>query len=165
MINVRSIRQEHISKGAPVLVEVVSLECDLLPKGEVRGGLPRSVAEGLALFGAVDAAQPDTLRVGVVQDLDRVAIEDGDDGAGKVCRIYGTGSVASFTERPTMDNLSHHLFKRLVVRKPPSPPYRLQKDEWSKIRAYRRPPSLSSVSASSGTRSDKSSDYPRLALR
>jgi hypothetical protein len=31
------------------------------------------------------------------------------------------------------------LFKRLVVRKPPSPSYRLQKDEWSKIRAYRRP--------------------------
>ena len=31
------------------------------------------------------------------------------------------------------------LFKRLVVRKPPSLPYRLQKDEWSKIRAYRRP--------------------------
>ncbi|NWF73460.1 MAG: hypothetical protein HXY51_10540 [Nitrospirae bacterium] len=31
------------------------------------------------------------------------------------------------------------LIKRLVVRKPPSRPYRLQKDEWSKIRAYRRP--------------------------
>jgi len=31
------------------------------------------------------------------------------------------------------------LIKRLVVRKPPSLPYRLQKDEWSKIRGYRRP--------------------------
>jgi|GEM_PF-1381825 hypothetical protein len=31
------------------------------------------------------------------------------------------------------------LIKRLVVRKPPSPPYRLQKDEWSKIRGYKRP--------------------------
>ncbi len=31
------------------------------------------------------------------------------------------------------------LIKRLVVRKPPSLPYRLQRDEWSKIRGYRRP--------------------------
>ncbi len=31
------------------------------------------------------------------------------------------------------------LIKRLMVRKPPSRPYRHQKDEWSKIRAYRRP--------------------------
>lgn len=31
------------------------------------------------------------------------------------------------------------LIKRLVVRKPPSLPYRLQKDEWSKIRGYRPP--------------------------
>lgn len=31
------------------------------------------------------------------------------------------------------------LVKRLVVRKPPSLPYRLQRDEWSKIRGYRRP--------------------------
>jgi hypothetical protein len=31
------------------------------------------------------------------------------------------------------------LIKRLVVRKPSSLPYRLQKDEWSKIRGYRRP--------------------------
>jgi hypothetical protein len=31
------------------------------------------------------------------------------------------------------------LIKRLVVRRPPSLPYRLQKDEWSKIRGYRRP--------------------------
>ncbi len=31
------------------------------------------------------------------------------------------------------------LAERLVVRKPASRPYRLQKDEWAKIRAYRRP--------------------------
>jgi hypothetical protein len=31
------------------------------------------------------------------------------------------------------------LIRRLVVRNPPSLPYRLQKDEWSKIRGYRRP--------------------------
>jgi hypothetical protein len=38
----------------------------------------------LALLGAVDAAEADTLRVGVVQDFDGVAVEDGDDGAGEV---------------------------------------------------------------------------------
>jgi hypothetical protein len=31
------------------------------------------------------------------------------------------------------------LIKRLVVRKPPSVPYRMPKDEWSKIRGYRPP--------------------------
>lgn len=31
------------------------------------------------------------------------------------------------------------LIKRLVVRKPPSPPYRHPEDEWSKVRGYRRP--------------------------
>jgi hypothetical protein len=31
------------------------------------------------------------------------------------------------------------LIKRLVVRKRPSLPYHLPKDEWPKIRAYRRP--------------------------
>jgi hypothetical protein len=31
------------------------------------------------------------------------------------------------------------LIKRLVIRKPPLRPYRLQKDEWSKVRGYRRP--------------------------
>jgi hypothetical protein len=49
--------------------------------------------------------------------------------------------------RPMMMKLLHALsitalillIKRLVIRKPPSPPYRLQKDEWSKVRGYRRP--------------------------
>ena len=31
---------------------------------------------------AVDTAEADTLRMGVVQDFDGVAVEDGDDGAG-----------------------------------------------------------------------------------
>ena len=31
------------------------------------------------------------------------------------------------------------LIKRLVVRKPPLLPYRLQNDEWSQIRGYKRP--------------------------
>jgi hypothetical protein len=37
------------------------------------------LAEGLAFLRAVDATEADTLRVGVVQDFDGVAVEDGDD--------------------------------------------------------------------------------------
>jgi hypothetical protein len=44
----------------------------------------------LAFLRAVDAAETDTLRVGVVQDFDGVAVEDGDDGAGEVsCSFHG----------------------------------------------------------------------------
>lgn len=42
------------------------------------------LAVGLPLLGAVDTAQADTFRVLVVQDFDRVTIEDRDDGAGEV---------------------------------------------------------------------------------
>ena len=40
-----------------------------------------SVAEGLAVLRAVDDAEADAVRVGVVQDFDGVAVEDEDDGA------------------------------------------------------------------------------------
>jgi hypothetical protein len=43
----------------------------------------RSLAKGLAFLRTVDATQSDTLRVLVVQDFEGVAVEDGDDGAGK----------------------------------------------------------------------------------
>ena len=42
----------------------------------------------MPLLRAVDAAEPDTLRVGVVQDFDRVAVEDGDDLAGEVSKRF-----------------------------------------------------------------------------
>jgi hypothetical protein len=38
----------------------------------------------LACLRAVDAAEADTLRVGVVQDFDGIAVEDGDNRAGEV---------------------------------------------------------------------------------
>lgn len=44
----------------------------------------RSLAVGLAFFRAVDATETDTLRVGVVQDFDGIALEDGNNGAGEV---------------------------------------------------------------------------------
>lgn len=39
MIDVIAIRQEHIGKGALVLVETVRLERDFLPEGEVSDGV------------------------------------------------------------------------------------------------------------------------------
>jgi len=39
VIDVGAIRQEHIGKGAPVLVEAVGLKCDFLPEGEVSDGV------------------------------------------------------------------------------------------------------------------------------
>jgi hypothetical protein len=42
------------------------------------------VAIGLALLWTVDAVETDTLRAGVVQNFDGVAVEDGDDEAGEV---------------------------------------------------------------------------------
>lgn len=41
------------------------------------------------------------------------------------------------------------LFKRLVIRRPPSRPSRVQKDRWSKIRGYRRSSQVSSLRQSS----------------
>lgn len=38
MIDIGAIGQEHLGKGAPVLVLAVSLERDILSKREVRGG-------------------------------------------------------------------------------------------------------------------------------
>jgi len=43
----------------------------------------------LAVLRAVDPAEVDAFRVLVVQDFDRVAVEDGDDGAGEIS-IGGT---------------------------------------------------------------------------
>jgi len=49
----------------------------------------------LALLRAVDAAEADKLRVGVVQDLDGVAVEDGDNGAGEVIGVWIPGIAES----------------------------------------------------------------------
>ena len=75
MIDVGAIGQKHISKGAPILVEAVSLERHVLTKDQLRGRLLRSLPVGLAFLWTVDALESDTLRVLVVQDFDRVAVE------------------------------------------------------------------------------------------
>lgn len=43
VIGVCPIRQEHIGKGAPILVVTVGLEGDFLPKGEGRALSPNPV--------------------------------------------------------------------------------------------------------------------------
>jgi hypothetical protein len=68
MVHIGSIRQNYIGNRAPVLVEAVSLECDLLPKGEGRSGVLRVLAVGLALLGTVEAAEADAFRMVVVKD-------------------------------------------------------------------------------------------------
>jgi len=78
------IGQDHVSKGACVLVVAVGLDGHVLPKGEVRGGVLGVVAVGLALLRTVNTAEADTFSAVVVQDFEGIAVEDGDDGAGEV---------------------------------------------------------------------------------
>ena len=69
------------SPGALVLVAAIGLDCNVFPKGEVRGGLLGALAEGLAFLHPVDATETDAFRVVIEQDFDRVAVEDPDDFA------------------------------------------------------------------------------------
>ena len=76
MVDVGAIGQEHISDGAPVLVETVRLERDLFPKGEFRGGLLGALAVSLAFFGTVDAVEADAFSLFVVENFYGVAVRD-----------------------------------------------------------------------------------------
>jgi len=51
----------------------------LLPIDQRSHGLLGLIAEGLTFLRTVDAAEADTLRAGVVQDFDGVAVEDRDE--------------------------------------------------------------------------------------
>jgi len=53
------------------------------PKNQRGRSLLGSMAVSLALLRAVDAVESDAFGVVIVQDFDSVAIEHGDDGAGK----------------------------------------------------------------------------------
>jgi hypothetical protein len=57
VIDVDSIRQNHVSNGALVLVMAVGLDRNVFPKGEGRVGVLGVVAVGLALLGSVVAAE------------------------------------------------------------------------------------------------------------
>jgi len=81
------IGQKHIGKGASVLILAECLmKRDFLSEGEIRGGLLRSLTEGLAFLWAVDAVETDAFGVVVVQDFEGVAVEDGYNGA---CEVSG----------------------------------------------------------------------------
>jgi hypothetical protein len=84
LIEIHPIGQDHVPKGAPVLVVAVRLDGDVLPEGKFRGRVLGVPPLSLALLRAVDAAEADAFRVLVVQDFDGVAVEDGDDGAGEI---------------------------------------------------------------------------------
>jgi len=84
-----TFRQEHISKGALVLVEAVSLKRDFFPKHHRGRSLLGSRAVSLTFLWAINATQADTFGAVVVQDFERVAVEDGDDGVGEVLCEYG----------------------------------------------------------------------------
>ena len=57
---------------------------DFLAMDERRGELLGLVAEGLAFFRTVDAAQSDAFRLTTVQDVDGVAVGDRNDGPSEV---------------------------------------------------------------------------------
>ena len=115
LIDVHSIQQEHVSKGARVLVLAVGLDGDLFPKGEGRGSVLGVVAVGLALLRAVDAAQTDTFMVLVVQDFDGVAVNYPDYSSDEVGSCQGSaqqkkdsGTAAAKTgSSPTSQSSAH----------------------------------------------------------
>ena len=91
LIQIHPIGQEHIGKGAPVLVVAVSLERDFLAKDHGRGRVLRLLPVGLALLRAINPAEADTFGMMAVQDFDGVTVEDGDDLAGELARKGRTG--------------------------------------------------------------------------
>jgi hypothetical protein len=91
VIDVGSIGQTHLGKDAPRPIAAVRLEEDFFPKHHRGRRLLGLMAVRLTFLRAVDAAEPDTFRLGVVQDFDGVAIEDGDNFAGEICRDSDTG--------------------------------------------------------------------------
>ena len=78
------IRQDHVSKGALVLVVAVCLDGDVFPEGEFRGGVLGSLAVGLAFLRAVDATETDAFSMVAVEDFEGVAIEDSDNSSSEV---------------------------------------------------------------------------------
>jgi hypothetical protein len=68
-------RRNTSAKGALVLVVAVRLDGDVLSEGEVRSGVLRVLAVGLALLRTIDAAQTDAFSMVAIQDFEGVAVE------------------------------------------------------------------------------------------
>ncbi len=86
LVNFSSVRQEHVRNRATMPILAMRLEYYIFAKNELRCCLLCSLAERLGFFRAVDAIQADALRLFVVQDFDDVAVDNGDDDAGKLGR-------------------------------------------------------------------------------
>jgi len=80
VVDAGAIGQEHIGKGASILVEAMGLERDFFPEGKGRGNVLGIVAVGLPLLRVVDAVEADTFRALVEQNFEGVTVEDADGG-------------------------------------------------------------------------------------
>jgi hypothetical protein len=72
LIEVHAIGQEHILKGALVLVLAVCLDRDFFPEGKGRATV-LTVAQRLAFLGAINHAEADMFSFVVLQDFDGFA--------------------------------------------------------------------------------------------
>ncbi|HEX4967867.1 MAG TPA: hypothetical protein VFV44_05060, partial [Nitrospiraceae bacterium] len=91
VIDVGPIGQTHLGKDVSRPIAAVRLEKDFLPKHHCGRRLLGLMAVRLTLLRAVDATQTDTFRVLLVQDVKSIAVKDGDDEAGVICRKSSTG--------------------------------------------------------------------------
>ncbi len=91
VIDVGPIGQTHIGKDASRPIAAVRLEENFFSKHHLGRGLLGLMAVLLTLLRAVNAAETDTFRVSVVEDFNDIAVKDGDDEAGVICRKRGTG--------------------------------------------------------------------------
>jgi hypothetical protein len=78
-------------------------------KGEARGGLLRTLAERLAFFWAVDAAEADAFSMVAVQDFDGVAVNDANDGAGAWMLLTTSWERSCLQEKCLLQGAEEHL--------------------------------------------------------
>jgi len=91
VIDVSTIGQTHLGKDASRPVAAVCLEEDFFPQHHLDRRLLGLMAVRLTLLRAVDATQTDTFGVLLVQDVKSIAVKDGDDEDGVICRKSSTG--------------------------------------------------------------------------
>src|ERR1035441_9847819 len=78
LVQVSPIRQDDLSDGALIAVNVTDLYRHHLSESQIPGELLGARPEWLLHLGAVDPPQPDALRRAVVHDPDGVAVTNGD---------------------------------------------------------------------------------------
>ena len=91
VIDVGPIGQTHIGKNASRPIAAVRLEENFFPQHHLGRRLLGLMAVRLTFLRAVDATQTDAFGVLLVQDVKSIAVKDGDDEAGVICRKRSTG--------------------------------------------------------------------------